>query len=125
VSEVIKAAFAYLDHEHPTVRAALEEIRQLQELARRTVSVQEARPLWFDSHEAIDAAILAADATEQIPHGCSGGQLVDAVRELQSMVGDLRAKVSDLKLEIERLKTPGVKSGGGAGGTAVFGAGGG
>jgi hypothetical protein len=42
VSEVIKAAFAYLDHEHPTVRAALEEIRQLQELARRTVSGQEA-----------------------------------------------------------------------------------
>lgn len=41
MSEVIKAAFAYLDHEHPTVRAALEEIRQLQELARRTVSGQE------------------------------------------------------------------------------------
>jgi alkylated DNA repair dioxygenase AlkB len=46
VIEVIKAAFAYLDHEHPTVRAALEEIRQLQELARRTVSGQEAQPIY-------------------------------------------------------------------------------
>jgi hypothetical protein len=51
VSEVIKAAFAYLDHEHPTVRAALEEIRQLQERARRTVSGQEANPVCWITRE--------------------------------------------------------------------------